>query len=444
MKEQNKILNIVMLLLVFLVISFPMLQHQFSFYKEAPLDGSFVAAPDTTFSWKNWFAGEYASAKEMYLKDNFGCRNFFVRLRNQSDYSLFAKTNTTGVVVGKDGYLFEAKYLLEYNGSEYYGDEKIKSRMKMLKALQDTLLKKNIHLLVLVAPNKADYFPEFIPEPYNHPGAKSNTSVFVNEAKKLGVNFIDYNAWFIQNKATSKYPLYPQTGTHWSVFGAYLAFDTLIHRMERESNLDMLDYKISDVELTSNIKDPDGDIEDCLNVLQSVSHYDLAYPTITWNKNAQQVKPNVLVIGDSYWLNFNKEKLTNQCFASSDFWYYNYEIKFTDANEVGESPLKFNLLKTVESKNFILIESTSANIKEMGWGFVEALYSVYCNPKFTEKEIQEVRRKWSEVREIRNDIKFNKEWFNNIKLAAVKDHITLDSCLDANALYIYWERHKDQ
>ncbi len=37
----------------------------------------------------------------------------------------------------------------------------------------------------------------------------------------MGINHIDFNSYFVQNKGKSKYPLYPQYGIHWSYCGMY-------------------------------------------------------------------------------------------------------------------------------------------------------------------------------------------------------------------------------
>ena len=208
MKKNNEIVSKIMLGLVLSFLLFLFIQSETNFIKIPALKGNIIYTRDTNLTVETWFDGSYAQTKEKYLNENFGCRNFFVRLRNQFQYSAYKKSNVYEVTFGKNGYLFEAKYLREYNGYTYYGDNKLKQKIAMIKQVQDSLAARGIYLLVVLAPNKADYHSEFIPSPYNVPAPITNSSVFIREIENKKVNFINFNQWFLQLKNKTKFPLF--------------------------------------------------------------------------------------------------------------------------------------------------------------------------------------------------------------------------------------------
>ena len=100
--------------LIYLVLLIPFLQYEFQFAGELPLKGDVEYFPDMKFSVGSWKDESFQKAKEKYLNQQFGFRNFFVRLNNQIYYSIFCQAKANGVVVGKQGYLYEENYINDY------------------------------------------------------------------------------------------------------------------------------------------------------------------------------------------------------------------------------------------------------------------------------------------------------------------------------------------
>jgi hypothetical protein len=77
-------------------------------------------------------------------------------------------------------------------------------------------------VLVILAPGKASYFPEFIPdEMATITKLNTNYEGYKAELKESTVPFIDAHQWFRNMKDTSRYPLFPKCGIHWSKYGEY-------------------------------------------------------------------------------------------------------------------------------------------------------------------------------------------------------------------------------
>ena len=101
--NKKQILLIVILFMLFI----PFFQSGFNITKEWKLKGDVVIAPDTVFTKKKWWSGDYQKLKELYLNDNFGFRNFFIRINNQISFSLFNKAKANSIIIGKNNYIYE-------------------------------------------------------------------------------------------------------------------------------------------------------------------------------------------------------------------------------------------------------------------------------------------------------------------------------------------------
>jgi len=442
MKIKSDIVNLVLILAVIAIILFPALQKQYSLFKEPKLDGDVVLASGIKLSRAHWFNGTYAQTKEKYLNDNLGFHNFFVRLNNQLYYSLFKKANAKDVVVGKDGFLYELKYLITHAGLDYVGDEEIKNRFIKLKFIQDTLAKKGIHFALLFAPGKATFYPEYIPAPYNVPSTKTNYLKYIAQAQKTGVHFYDFNKLFVQLKSTAKYSLYPKTGTHWSTYAMYLAFDTLSRYMERLSDRKLTKFDYSNIKMSDSLIHPDADIAKGMNLLFDLPHFTMAYPKVTWSTDTAY-KPCVLTVSDSYWMGIHSLDLPKYSFSKSEFWYYNRQLFNYNPEGKIYSVADYDLKESIEKNNFVFIMSTEASLKELGWGFIDEVYALYKNGPEAYQVMKQNRKKNSEITQIKLGIKGNNSWYNDIKQQAKDKNSSVDYFLQLNADYIYSEKHKN-
>lgn len=440
-KKQN--ISAVLLIGILSFLLLPALQKQFQFFKEKPLDGDVSLADDIEFTAQNWFDGVYSESKEKYLNDNIGFHHFLIRLNNQYHFSLFNKAFAKGVIAGKDGFLFEKKYLEAHAGLDYVGEEEIKTRFEKLKFIQDTLAKKGIYFAVLFAPGKATYYPEYIPAPYNVSTTKTNYLEYIKIAKQTGVNFYDFNELFVQLKPTANYPLYPKTGMHWSVYGMHLAFDSLTRYMERVSNFQLTRFDYSNVRLSDSLIAPDGDIAEGMNLFYKPPHFTMAYPQISYKDNSSQ-KPNVLAVSDSYWMGMYFLDLPKNVFNQHEFWYYNKQLYNYDLNGKIGAPADFDLKQSIEKNNFVFIMSTEATLDNIGWGFIDEVYTAYKGDEQTYITFSRNRKRNSEITQIKLNIKHAPEWLNAVKNQARELHISLDSALQLNAEYVYWEQNKER
>lgn len=417
-------------MLLFSLLFLPILQQVFEFKKLEPLKGALVTPKNVTFSKSDWLEGLYQEKKEIYVNSNFGFRDFFVRLNNQVDFNVFDKANAKGVIVGKDNYLYELDYIKAYTGEDFIGMDSISNSLKRLKLIHDTLEKLNKHLLFVFAPGKAAFIPEYIPDKYMNLQGTTNYSVFSERIKKLGLNCIDFHKWFNDSKSISRYPLFPQQGTHWSTYGATLAMDSLMKKIEAIAGIQIPRLKYSSFR-TGKAYDMNYDIAEGMNLLYDINGYELAYPNINTVDSINKVKPRVLVIGDSfYWEIFYLG--IGKCFNSNHrFWYYNKEV-YPDSYTKQLLVENLNLSQEIEKYDFIIILSTDQTLKNVGWGFLENMNKLYKGISNASKNSPDYINK---INDFVKYIKTNPKWIEGATERAKEKNITLDSMIVLEAIW---------
>ena len=364
----------ILLIFILLILIFPAFQQVTGLIRVKWLKGSIEAVATKPFTVKNWLSGEYQEQNEKYQNDNFGFRNAFIRLNNEISFDFFKKARANGVIIGKENYLFEENYIKAYYGTDFIGKDSIEHRMKRLKFVQDTLSKLNKDLVLIFAAGKGTYYSEFFPDEFVTKKGITNYEYHLKWAKSLHINYIDFNSYFLKNKKTTKYPLYPQYGIHWSKYGMCLAADSIIHFIEKKRSIDMNAIYWDQVDM-ENPKEEDYDIADGMNLIFKLGSFKMGYPQLKFENSPQKIKPNLLVISDSYYWGMYNFGLS-QVFDKSHFWYYNKEI-YPETFSSPLAPLDVDLKKEINDHDVILLMSTQATLPDLGWGFIERMYQLY-------------------------------------------------------------------
>ncbi|MDY0280859.1 MAG: hypothetical protein RBR35_09895, partial [Salinivirgaceae bacterium] len=181
------------------LVSFPFVQMLLPIVHVKPLKGAVVNAEMPSFNISSWFNGEYQDEFEKYVNDHIGFRPWFVKVHNQIQFSLFKEATASGVIRGKDDYLYELNYIKAYNGDDFIGSQEIIEKVKNIKWLQDKLSELNKTLLIFIAPGKGCFYPEYFPDKFIKPVTDStNYKQYIKQLKKYQVNHIDMNSWFIE------------------------------------------------------------------------------------------------------------------------------------------------------------------------------------------------------------------------------------------------------
>ena len=342
------------------VLLLPLFQESTHLFTEKRLNGFFVPAKNPTTKFENWWNGTFQDSFELAHNEQFGLRNSFVRIHNQFEYELFKRASTNGVIVGKNDYLYEINYIKAYNGEDFIGEKAINELTRKIKILQDTLAKRNITLIVAIAPGKASYFPEFIPDELLKKSKNTNYNWLDKSLMASGANYINFSRWFMNEKETSKYPLLSKTGIHWSRYGSTLAVDSLIGYVETQRRIDMPSLVMNGIYWSDSLHDPDDDLGSAMNLVFPIPTKRMAYPNYSFENPLNKAKVRMLLIADSFGWNLFDIAQAPYSFSEINYWYYNNQVFRS-----GERPLgavDMNACMETEQNDVVFILSTEANL----------------------------------------------------------------------------------
>lgn len=376
-KQHSLIVKRILFVLMMVFLVLPMLQHKFKWFKVIPLEGAIEELERPKISVESWMNGTYQDKRTAYLNQHVGFRNSMVRTYNQMYFSLYKVARANGVVVGLDNYLYEENYIKAFYGEDFRGEKVIAEQIRKLQLVHDTLRKLNKHVVVLLAPGKASFFPEYLPKrKLLKSSPQTNLNSYARQLQASSIPHLNLNAYFIQQKGKMKFPLFPKTGIHWSKYGEIVMADTLIRFMNALPGVKLPSIVVDRYNKTDDAWDTDDDIERGMNLLFNIPDNVMGYPAFRVVKNKKGKYAKVLTIADSYfWGPFNWG-MSRDVFAEGQFWYYN-EAVYPDSyvSPVFVKDLDFKAKQ--EENDVILLMVTDANLYKFGFGFVEQAYEVY-------------------------------------------------------------------
>jgi hypothetical protein len=286
-------------------------------------------------------------------------------------FSLFKEAGAKDVIVGKDNYLFELNYIKAFTGKDRLPVDSIKLKITQLKELQDILGQQGKTLIVGLAAGKASYFPEYIPDRYGKGSAETNYHLYAKGLKDAGVNLLDINQWFLNEKTRSRYPLFPKAGIHWSSYGSLLVLDSLIKQIELLRNEDLPSIKIDRIEISGSPKGSDNDIGEAMNMFSHIN-YPLAYPEYSVETDSNKKKLSVMVIADSFFWTVYEKTWGRDLFKFIEFRYYNQEIHNSE-NPVPVMAGGENWSEKTARTDVVFLLCTEANLSRFPWGFTDQM-----------------------------------------------------------------------
>ena len=363
----NRNIKVILFTIIVMVMFLPMLQRMTKLIAEKP-----------KLNWVTLFDGEYQKTTEDYVQAKIGFRGTFVRIYNQLQYSLYNQARAKDVIIGNDGYLYEENYIDAYLGTDFIGEDSIDLKVNKLGAIDKVLKAKGIEIVVVLAPGKGSFYPEFIPDQYDiNSRGKTNYEGYSKAIAKTDVHLVDFHQWFDDMKDTSRYPLFPKTGIHWSKYGEMLVLDSIITYFNALAKYDKIpELNISRVEWSNTMRDSDDDIERGMNLLFDIEDFPMAYGHYNFKDSVTEKSPKVLTVGDSYYWGMFNWGLTEFGFNKAQFWFYNNEI-YPDIYDGVAKVSNVDIVAEVEKNDFILLLVTDANLHKFCFGFIDQLYDGY-------------------------------------------------------------------
>lgn len=445
-----------LVVLVFCVLFLPGIQRWTEFAEVAPLDGYMPKVPNNPeLTDTGWFSGSYQKEKAGWLNENYGFRNTLMRIHNQIGYSWWNHSYTNAVIVGKDGYLFDMKYIRSWQGKDFIGTEAIDSRVAKLNALKTELERQGKTVLVVMAPGKGSFFHAYLPEEEQIVPDTTNYEVYINSFRKWNIPFIDVAAWFHTLRNQTEYPLFPKCGIHWSTYGATLVADSVTARLVNETGLQLPRVIIDRVIFKDTANEIDADIGRGMNLLQEPKGFPLAYPVYHFFPSDNQGSLTAMVIGDSYYWTHNPYRFLGSVYSTIDFYYYNKDYHpFGGSQKAVDTTQAWNQCMTHDVVVFYCVD---ANLPNFGWGFVEQAYaqmnrqigSKPADPAGRLLSGENANNKKTWTQSIPADVKrqmvtiYNDpNWYASVLAKAKEQKIDPDTMLYLDARYVVEEERK--
>lgn len=410
----------IVFILILAGLSLPALQGKWHLFPEKPLHGDFEQKELPELTKNTWLDGTFQEALDPWLEQNTGFHNGLVRVHNQLDYSLFHKTNAEGVIRGRNGQLYESDYIRAWTGADFVGEELLDRKLRQFRFLQQHLEENHdIDLVLVLEPGKASVYPEDIPGRFIE-GEKTNYRYISQRARELGINLIDYNAWFMEIRDTVSYPLFPKQGTHWSEFAMWYAADSLIRYIEKVRNIELPEVIREGTEYNSSLRSTDYDVGVTLNLLFELRHGKMPYPKYSFG-DTNRVRPNVLSVADSYYWNIFNTRIPLHLFENEAFWYF-YQKAYPESYRKDVFVKDLDLRQEIEKQDMIFYMSTDRFLFKFDRGFVDDLMALY-GPQYSQDLITR-----NKTRILKLD-----PWFEEVMAKAGEKGISLGEMLDMTA-----------
>jgi hypothetical protein len=378
--------RLLLVLLLALVLT-PALQAKFSFFQEKPLGGAYTYAPKATFTWAGLRNSTYQDNLQRYLEDRLGFRTFLIRLRNQLAFSLFHVVNSPGIEVGRNGVLFETYQIQSYAGLDRLAEDAVRAQVRRFRTVQRDLAQRGVQLLFVMAPNKAHFQPEDLPSRWKiAPGNINNYDLYLRALQEDSVAMLDFVPLLAKWKKTSPYPLFARAGTHWSGYGASLAADTLLRRLEFMGGVRFPTIRTIGkpliVRATDSLQGNDNDLARPLNLLQELENTPHAYPQLAFDApRPGQSRPPALFVADSFIWGFCQFNPFLEKSFSDDthYLFYGESLHKTDKalTSLNRSINSLDLRKEIESRRFIVLITTEHNLVKQEFNFTNLVYQLY-------------------------------------------------------------------
>lgn len=416
-----------LLAIVLGVLLLPFIQQHLKLVETDPLEGAITPAEPVWFSVKGWLSGKYQQGYETWFNENFGFRPDLVRFHNQLAYDLYHQAKANGIVFGKDGYLYELNYIRALTAEDYVGYAKLDSMTDKLKTIQDSLEKSGTTLLICLAPGKASFYPEYIPDEYGKGADTTNNSVFSQMLIDKNINCIDYNSWFKQMKGKTPYLLYPKTGVHWSRYGSTLAIDSLIRYVEHKRHVDLPSMIMDSVVVSDSLRAPDEDIARGMNLLFRPKGLPMGYPEYHFEDTTGKAHLSMMTISDSFFWSMYDIGLAPKAFSRISFYYY-----YKDVYRTGEEMQKADVetsMSDMKHHDVVVLMATECTVWGIGWGFINDAFNDLALHKVVQSE-EKIINKYEAL--IRKDEK----WMSDIRRKADDQQISLDSMIYLDAKYM--------
>ena len=368
-----------------LALALPLVQLATGWPEDAPLAGMEAAAAAPAWRRAAWWQGAFQKDFDAWFARRVGFRGALVRTANQIRYALFNELATTGgdkVVPGRAGWFYEKVYVDAFRRGGAAPESELRRRSADVKRLQDRLAQDGIAFLLVIAPSKAEIYPEFLPpeaDVAGRPARRSDYQNFIEHLRRDGVQVLDAHRLFAERKrAPGSPPLFARSGTHWNHYGAVLVAARLLEELARLTGAEE-PPAVAVVGAVTNrqIASPDNDLGELANLWQRRS---LAgrqvHPQVEIRPGPD--KPAVTFITDSFGAQLITWLQRQRLLARHDSYWYNQRHYGWPGREpaAGSAPRGAGP-ERLAGCDAVVVVQVEVLLPDVGFGFVEETLAAY-------------------------------------------------------------------
>lgn len=379
---KNKLLYIILFALLISFLFLPMIQEHYKPFKSKPLNGVNYVTEFPELSFETFSNGKYQSQLEKYTSENFGFREFVIRLYNQYIWSCYHKTYSHFLIPGKGNWLFYTEAVNDYYGTEqkkwYKTPENAKDwfdkNTKLMCQLRNVLKEYDIEFLSFMAPSKPFVYPEHLPERERDTTTINAMEYYDKSLTEAGFPHIEMTKWFKTMRDTLPYPVFPNMDMHWQ-FTAVYGYDSLFRLMNSLNDFGI--PKIKYGKPKPYFDDFQND-EATLNLMFPIKNKNTDYKLdveIECNENCR--KPKVLFVGDSFIWGLDEHLPWDQLMDDIEILFYNSSV-FKGFDRTKYKKEDINLLRDILRADYVVFYTSGHQWYRASYDFVEEALLALC------------------------------------------------------------------
>ena len=368
---------------LFLVL--PLAQMTTGWLPDVPLAGVETTTAGPAVGARAWWNGTMQTDFDAWLAQRIGLRGALVRTANQIRFTLFGelpKRSGTQVLLGRAGRLYEKVYVDAYNAGGRRPPRELANVSASTKRLQDRLARDGIAFLLVIAPSKAEIYPEFLPpeaDVAGRPARRSNYENFIEHLRRDGVNVVDGHALFQEWKREPGAPrLFADGGTHWNEYGAARIVAEITRRLRDLTGKDLPTVEVVGAVTNRTIVGEDNDLGELANLWSARPLAGPQVHPVTEVRPGGHV-PDLLFVGDSFVFTLTNFMDRHGLYRKRNtYYYYNREYFWPEAPNAPLDKRQLDLLAELQGRDAVVVEVGEYWLPRVGFGFVRDLLKTYA------------------------------------------------------------------
>lgn len=183
-------------------------------------------APALSAIWRD--PACFGPALAAHARDAAPFRDHLIRAGFRLRLALFGQSPAPSVLWGREGWLYftQESALDDALNAIPLDAGDLATMVRTQVERRDWLATRGIAYLVVLAPNKATVYPEFLPPGLGPIGPESRLDQLLPALRRAGVDVLDLRETLVRAKAERR--AYLKTDTHWNRFGAYRAASAVV------------------------------------------------------------------------------------------------------------------------------------------------------------------------------------------------------------------------